>query len=672
MLVSRTSTQQMADATTRISIDNRRQQLLDLYAKNAPDGFATPVESHSRAYLELPTLELRQKGNAVPPIEKDNFEMTIEHVQERRDCADFGLAALLRALYRYGNTPSKVVNGSTCRGVDEMLDSDIFSKIEEAVTGFAYWFDEPGEHEMWFSTENHQILFHTAELLAGQRFPDATFADGQTGAEHRNRATKRVNRWLGWRLRFGYSEWTSNVYYDEDLAALVNLADYAADPSIRNRSRALLDLTLFEIACNSYDGIFGSSHGRTYPQQVVAPETEPTSAVGFLCWGRGEPADGLSRSGVLLATSEYRVPAVIQTVARNDGPFEHYQRQGLDVADAPAYGLKPDSYEDQLFFWGSLVMGHRDVAPTALEHISSNYRLRYPEVEQPVRYHTESSTDSGYEPGPNNTALTQSVVATYRTSDYMLSAVQDFRKGKYGFQHHVWQATLGGRALVFTNHPKTDGEEAATGQYWGGTGLLPRAFSHRNVAVCCYRVGERPYVPPEIPGFDPELADVPYTHAYLPQTAFDDIVERNGWVFGRKDEGYLALTATAPTTWREPRDADRGTFPTVDAPYELVADAPRVAWVCELGRRVNYGEFEAFVDQIATARVGGENANIRYESPSVGRVEFGWKCSPHIDGEPIAFPDQHRFKNRYCTTTFDADRYEIQSEKDRLVVDVDE
>ena len=37
----------------------------------------------------------------------------------------------------------------------------------------------------------------------------------------------------------------------------------------------------------------------------------------------------------------------------------------------------------------------------------------------------------------------------------MLSCAQDFKKGRFGFQQHIWQASLGGKAIVFTNHPAT-------------------------------------------------------------------------------------------------------------------------------------------------------------------------------------------------------------------------
>ena len=50
-------------------------------------------------------------------------------------------------------------------------------------------------------------------------------------------------------------------------------------------------------------------------------------------------------------------------------------------------------------------------------------------------------------------ALSEANVETYRTPEYMLSSVQDYRPGAPGYQQHIWQATLGNRAIVYTNHP---------------------------------------------------------------------------------------------------------------------------------------------------------------------------------------------------------------------------
>lgn len=60
---------------------------------------------------------------------------------------------------------------------------------------------------MCYHTENHQILYHTDELLVGQLFPARIFGNnGAAGAAHIAHARPRVLRWLDDRARFGFSE----------------------------------------------------------------------------------------------------------------------------------------------------------------------------------------------------------------------------------------------------------------------------------------------------------------------------------------------------------------------------------------------------------------------------------------------------------------------------------
>lgn len=60
---------------------------------------------------------------------------------------------------------------------------------------------------MCFHTENHQILFHSCELLAGQLFCDAVLPNsGQTGRWHAEHGAKLAHGWLDQRARFGFSE----------------------------------------------------------------------------------------------------------------------------------------------------------------------------------------------------------------------------------------------------------------------------------------------------------------------------------------------------------------------------------------------------------------------------------------------------------------------------------
>src|SRR5690606_28012973 len=140
----------------------------------------------------------------------------------------------------------------------------------------------------------------------------------------------------------------------------------------------------------------------------------------------------------------------------------------------------------------------------------------------------------------------------YRTSDYMLSTAQDYRKGLRGSQTHTWQATLGEHAIVFTTHPaylpvpegspippdwNWQREDEPGPGYWTGEGSQPRAAQYKNVAIAIY-------APQYLSGTPLVLDNFMYreeTHAYFPQAHFDEVTQIGNWTFGRKGSGYVAL-----------------------------------------------------------------------------------------------------------------------------------
>ena len=155
------------------------------------------------------------------------------------------------------------------------------------ILAFKYWYDEPQPagivDERWYWSENHQILFHTIEYLAGQAFPDETFTnDGTTGRDHMAHAQPLIERWVEQRARYGFSEWYSNVYYQEDLEATVALAEFSDDEALATRGAIASDLVLYDMASHTFDGAFGATHGRTYKKDKMTALDEDTWDVSKL------------------------------------------------------------------------------------------------------------------------------------------------------------------------------------------------------------------------------------------------------------------------------------------------------------------------------------------------------------------------------------------------------
>ena len=112
---------------------------------------------------------------------------------------------------------------------------------------FKYWMDEPGSDAMCYWSENHQILFHTCEILAGQLYPERIFH--QRRPERSAGTGRRASAWrcpgCASAPSGGFREWDSNCYFEEDVLALAHLADLAEDDQVREFAAIVLDKLFF-------------------------------------------------------------------------------------------------------------------------------------------------------------------------------------------------------------------------------------------------------------------------------------------------------------------------------------------------------------------------------------------------------------------------------------------
>ena len=253
-------------------------------------------------------------------IDADAIRASCEHVIQRKDCADFMIQGILRLLY-WDRDQHK-------------LDPALVALMKEAVLGFKYWVDEPGDTVMYMGSENHRLLFHVAEWMAGQLYPIEEFSNsGMRGLYHSTKGRMYITEWIRQRGRFGLDEWHSNSYYPITIAPLVNVYDFAIneDSKLREMAGFALDYMLFNIASDSYQGVFGSSHGRSYGEYVKYPDMEMTAGISWLYWGLGSLIPGTEGMGVVcLATSSYQPPALLNGMANdNTQTIKSLEKHGL-------------------------------------------------------------------------------------------------------------------------------------------------------------------------------------------------------------------------------------------------------------------------------------------------------------------------------------------------------
>jgi hypothetical protein len=592
----------------------------------------------------------------------------LDFIDLRKDCADFVLHAMLRALYQFSGN----LNNAALAPPGLSLSQEILSRIRTSVLNFKYFPNEPGTDSLCTWTENHYILYTSAAYLAGQLYPDALFSNsGETGNQKMEINKPRILRWMDLRFRTGFSEWLSHVYYDEDLAALLSLHDFAADAELRQKAAMLIDLLLLDMALNSFKGVFGSTHGRAYENTKKWASNEGTTDSSKLLFGTGIFSNFDNMSAVAFALSSYRLPAVIEAiaVAMNDPaakPVENRQRMGIRLEEMERWGIHPDNFEDGMLYLTLEAYLHPRTIQNTLRMFDICNWWENSFLNNFKTYHLLLRFLGALGGLPHLARFLERDICrntreevniyTYKTTDYMLSTAQDYRKGFGGDQQHIWQATLGQDAVCFTTHPAKI--EGVTPNYWSGSGLLPRAAQYKNVAVVVYNIEKIPalYVP--IRHF--------FTHAWLPKDKFDQVVEQHGWIFARKGNGFLALRSMQPYAWNtgtggyshNPEDVGR----------EIVAGGVRNIWICQLGRKPDDGEFSRFVETIAGAEVIFNGLNVEYHSPGNGCIRFGWESSFSVDSVEIPLRSYPRYENPYCLADFDPPEIRVAAGDKELIL----
>lgn len=591
-------------------------------------------------YAQLARLEL---GSA--PFERAPVDDLLDFMDARKDTADFKATALLRLLFLHGANPA--------------LPPDLVARAKRTLLGFRYRLEDPGQDEMVFWSENHYLMFAAAELLAGELYPQEVFtASGLTGQELARRARPRLLRWFRERMLWGYSEWSSPVYYPHDVAPLLNLIDFSGDAEVRTRAAMALDLLLFDLARLTHRGNLGTSAGRSYEEQKLSGSGQSVGDLVQVIWGtRGKFVSPGSTGATPFATSRgYRVPHALLAIGldKQRDRFVDRARVGLRYAEAAGEGIGLSDHQDGMFWWRSGAY----LAPETIEltrDMVETWDLWHQAWFAPLRPLRNlpgpllRAALGAVGPVSQGTLLAANTYC-FRTPDAQLASAIDYAPGRVAFQQHAWQATLDLDAVVFTTHPGIFGRQGPGP--WTGSASLPRITQHEDVALILYDA------PPLLRAVFPQS-----THAWFPRARFDEVRERGPWVCARKGKGYVALFSAVQASWI-------GT-----AGEELVAHGTRNAWICQVGREAEDGSFADFVDAVTRAPLdvqnlsGGGPLTVEYDAPGVGLLRTSWGGASTLGGAPLHAADFPRFDSPYAQHAWGEERFEVRCAGAALTLD---
>ncbi len=474
--------------------------------------------------------------------------------------ADFGANGLLRLLFLYAPM-SWAPDPANPNALEPLIPCDLQWAAVTQLLGFKYFGDEPARHpdaghtEVYWS-ENHQLLYATAEYLAGQLLADKMFQptayvqDGASWIMHTDpawaisagdrmaRAYRRLVRWLDHRLMFGLSEWTSPVYFDYDIAALLNLVDFCDNSAIADKAAMVLDILLLELARFAGHGQGPGTAGRAYPSHKYTGwgaslgdtlqilfgrwEVDPKAEVVLETWRlqnefetwreNGEAPKPQTRRAApqfhiwsvadcagahSLATSlRYCIPRAVFGYAAEGASAGRFERSRVSIEfdeGAQEYGIGFTGQANVLDWWARggfgaprTIVGSRDLAlawrmqeVSPFSDILGMFVLPEPALIKGAALLDAESLGS---------CLTTANLCLWREPGVALSSAQKFHFAQIGRQAQIWQATLGPYVTVWSTYPaakqsETDGDGPS---WWGGNASQPRVVQREDALICIH------------------------------------------------------------------------------------------------------------------------------------------------------------------------------------------
>ena len=221
------------------------------------------------------------------------------------------------------------------------------------------------------------------------------------------------------------------------------------------------------------------------------------------------------------------------------------------------------------------------------------------------------------------------------TPDYAIGGVRDHNVGMCDMHFFTDMIYLRGDTPIFFSAPNNTAEGSGLRpDYWAGQAFLPRVLmSGRTMAVIWHNVN------------NPVIW---MTHCHFNKRRFDEVIQKDGWTFGRKENGYVAIWSSVPHSFRED---------SLYAGRELIADGNETVWLAECGSKTEDGSFENFIHKILNAPICQNGETITFSSPGSGFWEFGLTDGFNINGEPVPISD-FLVDSPYLTSKFGSGKFD--------------
>lgn len=461
--------------------------------------------------------------------------------------ADFRLTQLVRVLY--------------------LSNGEYEDALLPTLSNVDYWLT-PGEERHVYWSENHMIMWTSAGYLMNQKYGWAMDAD----------LNNRLTHWLDLKLEYGFYEFFSTVYYRYTLAALLNLADFAENTTIKAKAtKVAQDLMAQMGLVVNNSGAFYPAAGRNYNNKYTYFDPKATF---WMLFGRGPMRDDADYGGGFFATTSVdfdNVASGFDTTVNTTLSFGHGQSENESIHS----GFSRD--QRTIFQWSSGGYFHPDTAADTaytVDYLNLGDRSEFSDLAAASGLPNSwlglvAGVAATYSRG---SSISNATIDIYKHNNIVLTSLDNFYPGYKGYQQWPWVATIGDIA-IWTQTGEIPSGWASTGSTSQNT-HLPKVQQNGNVAMITY-----------FPNYEiRQGTDSKRVTLHWPTDRFDEHGSTNGWLVARKGTTYIAV--------RRP-----GTAVNADGYPTNWGDKGRQMWAVVVGNSATHGSYDDFLDVINAASI---------------------------------------------------------------------
>ena len=437
-------------------------------------------------------------------------------------------------------------------------------------------------------TENHWVMYYTGLYLAAQTWPGeegSRWFNGRSSSENFEEAGGWLQDWMRITSTIGQGEFDSPTYMCVFLSPMLVLYEFAADPAMKTRARAMIDLLLADFAAEHLNGAYCGGHSRDYPDDIINPLAAPATRVAWLYFGqpdtekwedeRYRPRHRGSWETVFGALGSYRVPDIIYRIATDRSKsYVHTETKRVrnvirfgDVRNPPVYKY---TYMTSDYALGSLQGG----------------------ILQPIQQHTWDVTfGTGF---ANNTIFTLHPYYSWKELAMFFPEEVKFLAGEVDRYH-----------LVYTNPDK-----------WNSSSPYEQTLQHRNAIIVLYDIA---------PGATHQHID-----GFFPKNLDERETDSSGWIFCRSAGSYVAFRPLKPYEWIEEKVL-----------WRFRSHEPKNGVVVEAGSASSHGTYARFKEEVrrTALRYSEEKGRpaVDYTTTGGDRLHFVYGGGRSVNGKAVKF-----------------------------------